>query len=76
VQEAALNAQVRIVDISQLQSADGGMHHDRLFNLAVLYPQLQLQPAADGRRFGVFMFDAANAKPIEVSSPARPGRGD
>jgi esterase/lipase superfamily enzyme len=69
VQEAALKAQVRIVDISQLQSG-GGMRHDRLFNLAVLYPQLQRRPAAEGQRFGVFLFDAANAKPIEVDNPA------
>jgi esterase/lipase superfamily enzyme len=69
VQEAALKAQVRILDISQLQSG-GGMQHDRLFNLAVLYPQLQRRPAADGQRFGVFLFDAANAKPIEVEYPA------
>ena len=70
VQEAALKAQVRIVDISQLQSPDGGMHHDRLFNLAVFYPQLQRRPAAEGQRFGVFLFDAANAKPIELNNPA------
>ena len=71
VQEAAAKAQVRIVDISQLQSLDGGMHHDRLFNLAVLYPRLQRQPAAEGQRFGVFLFDAANARPIEVSVTTR-----
>src|SRR6185503_18324802 len=33
VREAALKAQVRILDISQLQSTDGRMRHDRLFNL-------------------------------------------
>jgi esterase/lipase superfamily enzyme len=70
VQEAALKAQVRIVDISELKSPDGGLGHDRLFSFAVLYPQLQRQPVADRQKFGVFLFDAANAKPVEVNNPA------
>jgi hypothetical protein len=67
-----LKAKVRIIDISQLQSPDGGMRHDRLFSLAALYPQLDRQPAAERQGFGAFLFDAANAKPILVdrSAPA------
>jgi esterase/lipase superfamily enzyme len=70
VREAALKAKVRIVDISQLQSPDGGMHHDRLFNLAALYPQLQRQTAAERQSSGAFLFDVANARPVQVSNPA------
>lgn len=33
VQEAALEAKVQVVDISALQSTDGGMNHDRLLRL-------------------------------------------
>ena len=70
VRDAALKAKVRIVDISQLQSSDGGMRHDRLFSLAALYPQLQRQPVAERQGFGKFLFDAANAKPIQVDHSA------
>src|SRR5215468_2962861 len=72
VRDAALKAKVRIIDISQLQSPDGGMRHDRLFSLAALYPQLERRPAAERQGFGTFLFDAANAKPIQVdrSAPA------
>ncbi len=70
VRDAALKAKVRIIDISQLQSLDGGMRHDRLFSLAALYPQLDRQPAAERQGFGAFLFDAANAKPILVDHPA------
>ena len=66
VRDAALKAKVRIIDISQLQSLDGGMRHDRFFSLAALYPQLERQPAAERQGFGAFLFDAANAKPIQV----------
>ena len=71
VRDAALKAKVRIIDISQLQSPDGGMRHDRLFSLAALYPQLERRPAAERQGFGAFLFDAANARPIPVNqSPA------
>jgi esterase/lipase superfamily enzyme len=70
VQEAAVKAQVRVVDISQLQSPDGGMHHDRLFNFAVLYPQVQRRLAVDGQKFGVFLFDAATDRLVEVANRA------
>ena len=70
VQEAALQAKVQIVDISELQSPDGGMHHDRLFALAVLYPRLQQQPPEQRQRYGTFLLDAADARPVEVSRHA------
>ena len=66
VQQAALKAKVQIIDISELKSPDGGMHHDRLFALAALYPRLQSQPAEERQRYGTFLLDAASAKPIEV----------
>jgi esterase/lipase superfamily enzyme len=69
VREAALQAKVRIVDISQLQSPDGGMQHDRLFNLAALYPQLQRQTTAERQSSGAFLFDVANARPVQINDP-------
>jgi esterase/lipase superfamily enzyme len=70
VREAALRAKVRIIDISQLQSSGAGMGHDRFVNLAAFYPQLQGQPASERNRFGAFLFDAANAKPVQVDNVA------
>ncbi len=70
VREAALEAKVQIVDISQLQSPDGDMRHDRLFNLAALYPQLQRRPPAEQQRSGAFLFDLTNTKPIKVNDPS------
>src|SRR5262245_51758967 len=70
VRDAAVKAKVRIIDISQLQSPDGGLRHDRLFTLAALYPQLERRPAAERQGFGTFLFDPANAKPILVDQPA------
>jgi len=72
VRDAALKAKVRIIDISQLESPDGGLRHDRLFTLAALYPQLERRPVAERQGFGTFLFDPANAKPIQVdrSAPA------
>lgn len=72
VQEAALKAKVRIIDISQLQSTDGRMKHDRFVNLAALYPRLQELSAAERQVSGTFLFDAANARPVEVSGPPPP----
>jgi hypothetical protein len=46
------------------------MRHDRLFSLAALYPQLERQPAAERQGFGTFLFDPANAKPIQVDHSA------
>jgi len=70
VREAALRAKVRIIDISQVQSSGGGMGHDRFVNLAAFYPQLERQPASERDRFGAFLFDAANAKPVQVDTVA------
>lgn len=67
VQQAAQQAKVQIVDISELQSPDGGLNHDRLFALAALYPRLQQQPAGQRQHYGTFLLDVADAKPIEVS---------
>jgi len=48
------------------------LRHDRLFTLAALYPQLERRPVAERQGFGTFLFDPANAKPIQVdrSAPA------
>jgi len=47
------------------------LRHDRLFSLAALYPQLQRQPVAEREGFCTFLFDAANARPIQIDhSPA------
>jgi len=70
VQQAAQQAQVQIVDISELKSPDGGLNHDRLFALAALYPRLQSQPVAERQRYGTFLLDAATARPIEVARHA------
>ena len=70
VQEAALKAKVRIVDISQLQSSAGGMRHDRFVNLAAFYPQLQRQAAAERDGYGTFLFDMATGKPAQIGNLA------
>jgi esterase/lipase superfamily enzyme len=69
VREAALKAKVRIVDISQLQSHDGRLNHDRFVGLAVFYPRLQREAAAQQQSTGTFLFDVANARPVPVSDP-------
>jgi len=68
VQEAALRAKVRIIDISQLQSSAGGMRHDRLVNLAAFYPQLQRLTAAERDGYGTFLFDAARGRPAQAGN--------
>jgi len=72
VREAALKAKVRVIDISQLQSADGNLRHNRFVNLAAFYPRLQDRPAAERQESGTFLFDVANARPVEVSGPPPP----
>lgn len=69
VQEAALQAKVQILDISELQSP-GRMQHNRLFALAALYPRLQQQPAEQRQRYGTFLLDAAEARPVAVTQHA------
>ena len=71
VREAALRAKVRIIDISKLQSEDGGMNHDRFVNLAAFYPRLQREPVAQRQEAGVFLFDPASAKAVELNGPVR-----
>ena len=58
VQEAVVRARVQVIDISELQSADG-LGHDRFVYLAGLYPQLARRPALS--HAGVFLLDAAGA---------------
>jgi esterase/lipase superfamily enzyme len=70
VREAALKAKVRIIDISQLRSSDGGLRHDRFVNVAAFYPQLQRLAEAERQQSGTFVFDSANARPLRVSAPA------
>jgi esterase/lipase superfamily enzyme len=68
VQEAALKAKVRVIDISQVQSAQGTLRHDRFVNLAALYPQIQRQSDAVRDASGAFVFDVANATPVEIGA--------
>ncbi len=68
VQQAALDAKVQIVDISDLQPSDG-FKHDRYVGLAALYPQLTAAEANGGRDLrhaGAFIFNAVGAT---LSSP-------
>lgn len=61
VQEAALKANIQIVDISTLKASDP-LNHDRFVSLAALYPRLAegAQPGAghELRRAGAFIFNA------------------
>jgi esterase/lipase superfamily enzyme len=70
VREAALKAKVRIIDISQLQSTDGRLRHDRFVNVAAFYPQLQRLTEAERQRSGTFVFDPASGRAVQVSAPA------
>jgi esterase/lipase superfamily enzyme len=67
VQEAAVKANVEVVDVSSVKSPDR-LHHDRFASLAVLYPRLAAADAngAGLRRAGAFVFDAMGAT---ISSP-------
>jgi esterase/lipase superfamily enzyme len=73
IQEEAREANVAIVDISELSSADG-TNHDRFTALAALYPKLK----ADGRpnevqRAGVFVFSTIGntiSAPFRLASSA------
>ena len=64
VQEAVRSENLRVVDISQLQS-ENGTNHDRYAALAAIYPQLQSQlesrPGNAAQQAGVFILDAAAA---------------
>lgn len=69
VQEAAVRANVEIVDISSLTTSDP-LRHDRYAGLAALYPRLAAAPkdgaGGDLRRAGAFVFDAVGTT---LSSP-------
>jgi len=66
VRDAALRHKVKIVDISQLHSHDGEMHHDRFVSLAALYQKVQRQAREQQYRTGAFTFDAASARAVQV----------
>ncbi|MBS7743367.1 MAG: alpha/beta fold hydrolase [Chelatococcus sp.] len=69
IQEAALKANLQIVDISKLTASDS-FNHDRYVNLAQLYPSLAATAgsgAGNGlRRAGAFIFNAVGTT---LSSP-------
>lgn len=69
VQEAAVRANVEIVDISSLTTSDP-LKHDRYASLAALYPRLAATrgdgAGGDLRRAGAFVFDAVGTT---LSSP-------
>lgn len=68
VQDAAVKANVQVIDISSLDASDR-MNHDRYVSLIALHPRLEM--AGDGkggglRRAGAFVFNAVGAA---LSSP-------
>jgi esterase/lipase superfamily enzyme len=60
VQEAALQAKVQVVDISQLASRDG-LGHDQFVSVAVLYSRLQSQAGASRTMAGTFSLNGESA---------------
>jgi esterase/lipase superfamily enzyme len=66
VQEAALNAKVQVVDISQLASRDG-LKHDQFVSVAVLYAQLRSQAGPYRTTAGTFVLngDSATLEPAD-----------
>ena len=72
VQEAALKAQVQVVDISRLASHDG-LHHDQFVSVAVLYSRLQHNAASYRNTAGTFIFNEEGARmvqPVNVGAQA------
>lgn len=69
VQQAALEAGITLIDITQLQSTDSA-NHSRFADVAALYPALTAESAKkkDIGSAGAFVFDAAAAT---ISSPFR-----
>jgi esterase/lipase superfamily enzyme len=64
VQEAALRANVQVVDISQLDSRDG-LKHDQFVSVAVLYSQLQqTKPYRTSAGTFIFKADGATLQPV------------
>ncbi|WP_374446826.1 alpha/beta hydrolase [Stella sp.] len=78
VQDAAVKANVQVIDISSLEASDR-MNHDRYLSLVALYPRLAA--AGDGkagglRRAGAFVFNAVGAalsSPFELAGRAIAG---
>jgi esterase/lipase superfamily enzyme len=68
VQEAALQAKVQVVDISQLQSRDG-VKHDQFVSVAVLYSRLQ-KTMLNRTSVGTFILNGDNV----TLQPAASGR--
>jgi esterase/lipase superfamily enzyme len=69
VQQAAVDAGVTLIDITQIQSIDGA-NHSRFADVAALYPALAAESAKKQNlgNAGAFVFDAAAAT---ISSPFR-----
>jgi esterase/lipase superfamily enzyme len=69
VQEAAVEAGIVLIDITQIQSMDSA-NHSRFADVAALYPALTAESAKkkDLGNAGAFVFDAAAAT---ISSPFR-----
>jgi esterase/lipase superfamily enzyme len=70
VQEAALKAQVQVVDISRLASYDG-LRHDQFISVAVLYSRLQHNAASYRNTAGTFIFNedgATMVQPVNIGT--------
>jgi esterase/lipase superfamily enzyme len=61
VQDAAQEAKVQVVDISQLDSQDG-LKHDQFVSVAVHYARLQARAGPDRTSAGTFIFNGDSAK--------------
>ena len=78
VQDAALKANIQVIDISSLQASDG-LNHDRYVGLAALYPRLAAPDDKGGRglrRAGAFIFNSVGAilsSPFELAGKAIAG---
>jgi esterase/lipase superfamily enzyme len=69
VREAALKADIRIIDISNLPSSDR-FNHSRFVGLAALYPKVSHDANRNLGNAGAFVFDAVGAT---VAAPFRIG---
>lgn len=69
VQEAALKADIRIIDISNVPSSDS-FNHSRFVSLAALYPKVSHDAGRNLGNAGAFVFDAVGAT---VAAPFRIG---
>jgi esterase/lipase superfamily enzyme len=80
VQEAALKAKIRIIDISTLKASDA-FNHDRYANLAALYRRLAAAESdgagQDLQRAGAFIFNAVGStlsSPFDLAGSALAGQ--